>query len=416
MSRNLLPQIVWVILAVLLVVSCGAPASMPVSNAPIATATPLSPVATPRPILPTATPVPSGQLDSVLVAEIEAAIEKSMSTWQIPGLAIGIIEDGQVAYSKGFGLAEFGTDRAVTPETVFQLGSVSKTVVAIAIMQLKEQGKIDLDAPVMTYLPYFRLAEGNYKEITIRHLLSHRAGLPYSLVGYDYYASDYQSPEYDEEALERHVRDLAQVSVWGTPGERGSYSDLGFEILGDVIAKVSDQSFEAYTQEHIFAPLGMQHTSFMVRDIPPDLLAAPHILQNHTKLVVNSYFPYSRQHAPSSHLFSNVDDMTRYALAYLNRDQLGEAGILPAAAFEEMWGTTYEIDVCLQNDKYGLGWCVGDRAGHRVVDHGGMDVGFQSEIVMAPDDGLAVVLMVNRDYEVWDLAPEVMQWLLEAQE
>jgi CubicO group peptidase (beta-lactamase class C family) len=228
--------------------------------------------------------------------------------------------------------------------------------------------------------------------------------------------SDYQSPEYDEGSLERHVRDLAQIKLGSAPGQVSSYSDLGYEILGDVIAKVSGQSFEAYTQEHIFAPLGMPHTSFLVRDIPPELLAAPHIRQADSKIVVNSFFPYSREHAPSSHLFSNVADMSRYALAQLNRGQLGEARILPAAAYEEMWGTTYKIEECPLDDKYGLGWCVGDRAGHRVVGHGGMDVGFQSEILVAPDDGLAVVYMANREYGAWDLSPRVMQWLLEAQE
>jgi CubicO group peptidase (beta-lactamase class C family) len=237
-----------------------------------------------------------------------------------------------------------------------------------------------------------------------------------SLVEYDYCASDYQLPEYDEKSLERHVRSLAQAKLSGAPGGQGSYSDLGFEVLGDVIAKVSGQSFEAYTQEHIFAPLDMQHTTFLVRDVPPESLAAPHVVQDNTELAVNSYFPYSRQHAPSSHLFSNVEDMTCYALALLDSGQLGEASILPATACEEMWSTTHEIDVCLQNDNYGLGWCVGDRAGHRVVDHGGMDVGFQSEILVAPDDGLAVVVMTNRDYGVWDLGPQVMQWLLEAEE
>jgi CubicO group peptidase (beta-lactamase class C family) len=359
---------------------------------------------------------PTVTLDNALVTKIEAAITQTMKRSQIPGLAIGIIKDGQVVYSKGFGLAEVDTDRTATPETVFQLGSDSKMMVGIAIMQLKEQGKIDLDAPVTTYLPYFQLADERYKEITIRQILSHRSGLPYSTgYGYDFYTSDYQSPEYDEQALERHVRNLAQVKLRSAPGKQMQYSDLGFEILGDVIDKVSGQSFEAYTQEHIFAPLGMQHTTFLVQEVSPELLAAPHVLREGPKIVVNDFFPYSRQHAPSSHLFSNVDDMSRYALAHLNQGQLGEMRILPAAAYEEMWAPQGDTNLPSPWEKeMGLGWALGGQEGRRLVGHGGMDIGFGCGFIMAPDDGLAVVVMVNREYAAENFSYQVMEWLLEA--
>lgn len=363
---------------------------------------------------PAVSAAPTVTLDSALVAKIEAAITQTMKIYQIPGLSIGIIKDGQIAYTKGFGLAEVGTERAVTPETVFQLGSVSKMMVGIAIMQLKEQGKIDLDAPVTDYLPYFKMADERYKEITIRQILSHRSGLRYSTgYGFYWYTSDYQSPEYDDGSLERHVRNLTQVKLQFTPGKSMQYSDLGFEILGDVIAKVSGQNFEAYTQEHIFGPLGMMHTSFMVRDIPPELLAAPHGYGPK----VNSFFPYSRQHAPSSHLFSNVDDMLRYALAQLNQGQLGETRILPAIAYGEMW--TAQGDTNLPSPwerKVGLGWFLGGQEGPRLVGHGGMDIGFGCGFIMAPDDGLAVVVMVNREYPAEEFSYQVMAWLLEAEE
>ncbi|MFN8459697.1 MAG: serine hydrolase domain-containing protein [Anaerolineae bacterium] len=355
---------------------------------------------------------PTVTLDSALVAKIEAAISQTMKIYQIPGLSIGIIKDGQVAYTKGFGLAEVDTDRAVTPETVFQLASESKMMVGIAIMQLKERGKIDLDAPVTDYLPYFRLADERYKEITLRQLLSHRAGLPYSTG----YTLDYQSPQYDKETLERHVRNLAGVELRSAPGEKMQYSDLAFEILGDVIAKVSGQSFEAYTQEYIFVPLGMQHTSFMVRDITPELLAAPHESDG-LQPKIHSFFPYSRQHAPSSHLFSNVEDMSRFALAQLNQGQLGETKILPATAYGEMWTAQGDTNLPSQWEKeVGLGWFLGGQEGHRLVGHGGLDIGFGCGFIMAPDDGLAVMVMTNQRYSAEDFSYQVMEWLLEVEE
>jgi CubicO group peptidase (beta-lactamase class C family) len=133
------------------------------------------------------------------------------------------------------------------------------------------------------------------------------------------------------------------------------------------------------------------------------------------KPVVNSFFPYSRQHAPSSHLFSNVEDMSRFALAQLNQGQLGEVRILPVTAYEEMW--TPQGDTNLPSPwerKVGLGWFLGGQEGHRLVGHGGADIGFGCGFIMAPDDGLAVVVMVNRQFPADDFSYYVMEWLLEA--
>jgi CubicO group peptidase (beta-lactamase class C family) len=193
------------------------------------------------------------------------------------------------------------------------------------------------------------------------------------------------------------------------------YSDLGFEILGDVIAKISGQSFESYIRQHIFVPLGMQHTSFMLQDIPADTLAAPHVLDPNLK--INDYFPYSRQHAPSSHLLSSVEDMSRFALAQLNQGQLGTKRIVSAAAYQSMWGP--EIDTTIDSPwerKIGLGWFLGEHDGHHLVGHGGGDIGFACGFIMAPDDGLAVVVMTNRQVSAEDISYQVMVWLLEAEE
>lgn len=127
------------------------------------------------------------------------------------------------------------------------------------------------------------------------------------------------------------------------------------------------RSFEAYTQEHIFAPLGMKHTTFLVREVEPELLAAPHL----SKTRVNSYFPYSRQHAPSSHLFSNVEDMSRYALAQLNQGQLGETRILPVTAYEEVWAPYGDPDFSsLWEKRWGLAGSSESRRGIAWLDTG----------------------------------------------
>jgi CubicO group peptidase (beta-lactamase class C family) len=345
------------------------------------------------------------------IRKIDGAAAQLMQKNQIPGVAIGVIRRNQVVYSKGFGIANVDTQARVTPQTVFHLGSESKMMVGTSIMQLQKQGKINLDAPLTEYLPYFHLSDVRYKKITIRQVLSHRSGLPYCI---DYKACDYldyQSPQYDDKALERHVRDVSTVALVAEPGVKMQYSDIGFEMLGDVIAKLSGQSFEAYVKDHIFLPLGMQHSSFLLKDIPPQSLAAPHVLKPNLK--VNSYFPYSRQHAPSSHLFSSVEDMSRFALAQLNHGQWKTQQLLPASAYAAMWAP--EIPTSLPSPwekELGLGWFLGETLGHRLVGHAGGDTGFAAEFVMAPADGVAVIVMVNREFMVEDFAIQIMHWLL----
>jgi CubicO group peptidase (beta-lactamase class C family) len=134
------------------------------------------------------------------------------------------------------------------------------------------------------------------KKSLIRQILSHSSGLPYCIDYEKCDKLDYQSPEYDDGALERHVRGASKIKMVSAPGKQMQYSDIGFETLGDVIAKVSGQSFEDYIQQHIFTPLQMTHSSFLLRDAQTELLAAPHVVN--PTLTVNSYFPYSRRACP----------------------------------------------------------------------------------------------------------------------
>ena len=211
-----------------------------------------------------------------------------MVEYQIPGVAVGVVKDGEIAYARGFGVAEMGTEIPVTPNSVFHMASIGKTVVAIAIMQLVEQGRIDLDAPVVDYLPYFEMADLAAQSITIRQLLSHTAGVP----DVEDWIVEWRDnePRYDEAALEDHVRSLADDELLFEPGAEFSYSSEGFEVLGDVIAKVTGEPFETYVQENILAQLGMVNSSFMVTDIDPTLLLTPHMYDVDGAAEVSEFF------------------------------------------------------------------------------------------------------------------------------
>ena len=341
---------------------------------------------------------PKVGLDEAMVTKIETLVETTMRENQIPGFAIGIVKDGELVYAQGFGVANLESEEPVTPQSLFHFASIAKTTTATGIMQLVAQGKIDLDAPVTDYLPYFTLTDKASEAITIRQLLTHTAGMP-DPDGWNAWLADFQAAEYDDEALERYVRGLSDWSLLFTPGERWEYSTLGFNVLGDVIAKASGQSYEAYMQENIFTPLGMIHTTAMVEETDPELLTRPHVVDEAGQVVISPVFPYSRAHGPGNNLYSSVEDMARYATAHLNRGELDGVRILPESIYDEMWSpyvaSPWEEWFGPLMANYGLGWWVGEMAGGPAIGGYGADPGFQSHLVLLPEEQIAIVALVN---------------------
>ena len=343
----------------------------------------------------------STELDVALADETVAAIrqivEERMAQVQAPGFAVAVVRDGTMVYAEGFGVAELGTARPVTPQTVFQLASTSKPITAIAIMQLAEAGKLQLDSPITEYLPYFQLADERYRDITIEQILTHRSGLP---EGGGFLGAEAEIvPEFDEEAAEHYVRGLADLELLFAPGTDWAYSDMGYNILGDVIAKVSGLSFEAYAQQNIFTPLGMAQTTFLLTEVPTMTLALPHVLDENGEMASTGIQPYTRPLAPSDTLFSSVIDMSSLAIASLNHGELDGVRILSAESWQQMWTVQTEtwfgdlLDYLAP--EYAYGWYWGDVAGQPVVHHPGTELGYQNIFLLAPEENLAVITMGN---------------------
>lgn len=286
-------------------------------------------------------------LDSATVADLENLIQETMSASSVPGMAACVVKDGRVVYAKGFGVTKFGTDIPVTPQSMFQVMDAGRTLVAAAVMQLVEQGKVDLDAPVTTYLPYFQMKDERYKKLAVRHLLTGSSGLPVpdqrlikNWIG--------KTPAYDDGALERTVRSLSDAQLSYEPGDMSMarYSNFDYEILGDLIAKVSGQTFEAYMQEHILTPLGMTHSTYLPKQADPAGLVSPHMNEG-SDVFVSDVVTDGREHGPSLGLWSTTDDMCRWLVANLNRGELDGQRILDAASYDLIW-----------EPLVGLGWDV----------------------------------------------------------
>jgi CubicO group peptidase (beta-lactamase class C family) len=280
--------------------------------------------------------------------------------------------------------------------TMFHLASLSKPFVATAIMILTEQRKVTLDDPVIKHLPYFRLADDRFRLITIRQLLTHVSGLP------DVDDYGWARPEYDAGALERYVRSLTLLSLKSAPGEKYSYSNIGYEIVGDVIAKASRGTFEEFVATTIFRPLRMSSSTFLLAAVPRDRLTVPCVRSKEGLYEPAKYFPYHRAHAPSSTLYSNVADMLRWLWANINEGELEGRRMLGAKAVRERLSGGVERSLPpntpIRSIQH-LGWSTLVLDGISVHGHSGHDTGFRSMMVFAPQARAGVVIMTNGDAE-----------------
>ncbi|HWN99890.1 MAG TPA: serine hydrolase [Blastocatellia bacterium] len=327
------------------------------------------------------------QAEDPFKQQLQPMIEQVMREQEVPGFAIAVVRDQKIVYAAGFGLRNIDNKNdKITPQSLFHMASITKPFVATSVMQLVEQGKIDLDSPVLKYLPYFRLKDERYKAITVRLMLGHISGMP------DVQDYEWDKPQYDDGALERYVRSLTDKSLIADPGTKFAYSNMAFEVLGDVIAKVSGETFEGYVQKHILEPLGMNNSTLLVKHANQQLLTSPHVVNPSFEVAVSKVFPYNRMHSPSSTLYSSVLDMTRWAIANMNRGELDGKRILKASTYDVMWKPAGE-----QFTRVGVSWFFGEHRGHRTVSHGGGDTGFRSNLVMIPDRKIAVVMMSNFD-------------------
>jgi CubicO group peptidase (beta-lactamase class C family) len=200
-------------------------------------------------------------------AAMDAYVTEQMNNLGIPGMALGIVQDGQIVHLQGFGAAD-SSGRAVTPQTPFYIGSTTKSFTALAVMQLVEAGKIDLDAPVQTYLPWFELADKDASaKITVRNLLNQTSGIS-PQDGDRFWTS--------QEQLEEHVRGLNGIQLTQPVGTIYQYSNLNYSIAGLVVEQVSGQSYADYVTQYIFEPLDMHHSYTSRAPALADGLASGH--------------------------------------------------------------------------------------------------------------------------------------------
>ncbi len=316
----------------------------------------------------TAAPAAAGEID---FAALDTTIEAQMAKHGLPGVALAVVEDGEIVYLQGYGSA--GRGQPMTPQTPMLIGSQSKSFTALAIAQLAEQGKIELGAPVQRYIPWFQVADADASaRITVNHLLRHTSGL--SDAGYSVVLPDDASPE-------QAVRSLAQARLTAPVGTKFQYFNLGYATLATIVELVSGQSYADYVQEHILAPLGMDATSAELA--PPAGLA-----QGYTRLfgfAVPARQAVRGYEVGAGYIASTAEDMARYAIAMMDDG----AGLVSPQMVRRMWTPGLGA--------YGMGWMIVDN-GAKVL-HGGANETFRTDLFIYPRQDRAFILLSNQGHQ-----------------
>ncbi len=351
----------------------------------------------------TLTPPASAQQSSLTPekrSQIEAAVSKFMSTTHVPGLSIAVVENGESEWSSGFGFADLENNVPATEHTLFRLGSISKSLTATGAMELVQQGKLDLDAPVQKYCPAFPQKSA---PITTRLVMGHLAGIRH------YKTNSQDDPEVGNT---KHFNDPIQAGLdffkndplLSAPGTEFHYSTQGYTVVGCVIEGASHDKYTDFMQQNVFHPAGMDHT------VPDNRFTIiPYRTRFYQKTesgtVENADFLDSSYKIPGGGYISSADDMAQFEVAMLHNK------LIDAKTAELMWTPLKPTDG--KPDRYGLGWGNSNENGIRYVGHNGGQQGCSTSFLLAPEKNAGVVVLSNmEDVPVTDLAKEIFGILL----
>jgi CubicO group peptidase (beta-lactamase class C family) len=320
------------------------------------------------------------------LAAIDRYVEAERRATRLPGLALGIVHGNRVLHLRGFGDAD-PSGRPVTPQTPFVLASTTKSFTALAVMQLVEAGKVDLDAPVRRYLPWFQLAGAAASaRITVRHLLNQTSGLP------DLSEVLVKGDDGDA-ALEHAVRTLATVQPTHPAGQGFEYANMNYATLGLIIQTVSGQSYEDYVRQHVLAPLGMT-----------DAYTSPVEARGHGLATGHRYWfgrpvafqePYVRAAVPAGYLSASAEAVSHYLIAHLNRGRYRTARVLSPAGIAELHRPAAKVSGTDREISYAMGWAVERTNGLSLLWHPGSAASFHANLLLAPEGGWGVVVLMN---------------------
>ncbi len=331
-----------------------------------------------------------------------------MAQRNLPGLAVGIVYDQQLLWSRGFGYADLAAQTAATPTTLYRIASITKLFTSLAVLQLRDAGLLQLDDPVTKHLPWFQI-QNPYPDtptLTIRHLLTHAGGLPREAAFPYWNTNEFPTPAAIQSALPTQELAIPTASDW-------KYSNLGLTLAGEIVAAVSGTPYTTYVTEQILQPLGMTNTFVETVPAAHPLLATGYgrRLPNGTR--THGLHTDCRGIGAAANMAANVEDLAKFVMLQFRGGPRQGAQVLAGSSLREMHRAQW------LNDDWsagrGLGFYLWRLHGRTLVGHGGALQGYRTELQCAPADKIGAIVLTNAD----DGMPliyidKIFQWLVPA--
>lgn len=342
-----------------------------------------------------------------VVKELQANLPAWIKEKDVPGVAVAVVDDKEILWQGVYGFTSRTKDKPVTPRTLFSIQSMSKSFTALAVLMAVQDGLLDLDRPITEYLPDFtvhsRFEESPERKMTLRHLLSHRAGFTHEApVGGNFDSRPH--------AFAEHILSISDTWLRYPVGYRYSYSNLGIDLAGWIVEKKSGVPFVKYVRDKVLAPLGMNDSTLDVEAI----LKAEDRAVGHVApfLKVAGGIPVEVPMVPAGGIYTNIIDMARYLMFHFNKGRAGEAQLLKKDLIEAMH--TVQLPEKHERFGYGLGLVSSHIGPQAYLTHGGGGYGFNSYMAMYPGLKLGVVVLTNGDQSsvtglVSDLVNKIIQ-------
>lgn len=323
---------------------------------------------------------------SIGIGELDGVVKEQMERWTVPGIAVGILNDGEVE-TRAYGIANLETGYEMRPDTILQIGSISKIFTTTLLMMLVDKGLVDLDSPVSRYFPGLRLTtSATQDQVMVRQLVTHESGI---------LGDHFEDFGWGDDALEEYVDSMSGLPQIYEPGATWSYTNSGFNLVGRIIETLLDMTFEDAVRKHIFEPLGMHHTFYFPHEAITYPVSAGHTLVDPKgdEHEVARRWPIPRASGPAGSISSTVADMLKFAQFHMSDGTVDGRRLLSQSLIKEM--QEIHVDDAGLADSWGLGWQINLIGGTKVIGHGGSTNGFRAHLDIVPNHGFAIVTLTN---------------------
>lgn len=332
-------------------------------------------------------------------AQVDSVVEKTMKTFNVPGMAVAVIKDGEIIIENTYGIQSVETKKPVNKQTLFGVASNTKAFTSAALAQLIDEGKLEWDTKVTDIIPEFKLYDAYVtSEFTVRDLLVHRSGLGLG-------AGDLMViPASNTTTLEEMIHNLRYLKPVSSFRTKYDYDNLLYVVAGEIVARVSGESYDEYIENNFFKPLGMTRSLLNIEEIEKDQNRIDGHAPVDGKLQITPP-TFTQISTPAAGIYASIEDMSKWVKARINYGRYGENlkdSLFSKKQAKEMWTAqtltpTAKGDYNTNFSAYALGWVVKDVKGHLEVSHTGGLFGIVSQVTIIPELELGIIVLTNQE-------------------